>query len=231
MKFLEEIKSKVLTDPKLLFLSEKSIADAEEDLDQFFRECLDKEGVDWERLIESGSASTPSCGHIFQNGDIIYRCRDCTHDDTCVLCSQCFQDQDHEGHDISFSISKGSGGSCDCGEDESWKTPLSCPRHQKSRNSPCIKVENNADYSTVTRKFSEFLNDIVPTLCTNPLEISVSANGQSSPDGPLALVLFNDEKHSYQDVIAVLMMSRVVAVGDTKSANLIAETIDKHVNS
>jgi hypothetical protein len=57
-----------------------------------------------------------SCGHVFRKGELIYRCKDCGSDDTCVLCSQCFNEESHKGHEIIYVISSGGGGCCDCGD-------------------------------------------------------------------------------------------------------------------
>ncbi|KAN0066349.1 E3 ubiquitin-protein ligase ubr1 [Thecaphora frezii] len=72
-----------------------------------------------------------SCGHLFQAGEAIYRCRDCGLDDTCVQCAPCFQASIHvkEGHDIVFSISSASGGCCDCGDQEAWTREIGCRYH------------------------------------------------------------------------------------------------------
>ncbi|KAI8969011.1 hypothetical protein BDF20DRAFT_916425 [Mycotypha africana] len=69
------------------------------------------------------------CGHVFRKGEPVYRCRNCGLDDTCVFCSKCFHATNHDGHDIFFSISPGSGGCCDCGDPEAWKVPLQCKIH------------------------------------------------------------------------------------------------------
>ncbi|KAG0916086.1 hypothetical protein G6F33_002727 [Rhizopus arrhizus] len=69
------------------------------------------------------------CGHVFRKGEPVYRCRNCGLDDTCVFCSKCFHATDHDGHDILFSVSPGSGGCCDCGDPEAWKMPLRCKIH------------------------------------------------------------------------------------------------------
>ena len=34
--------------------------------------------------------------------DIVYTCLQCQAEDTCVMCQQCFNESDHEGHEISF---------------------------------------------------------------------------------------------------------------------------------
>lgn len=58
--------------------------------------------------------------------------RNCGLDDTCVFCSKCFHATNHDGHDILFSVSPGSGGCCDCGDPEAWKVPLQCNIHSLS---------------------------------------------------------------------------------------------------
>ncbi|CEJ03531.1 hypothetical protein RMCBS344292_17512 [Rhizopus microsporus] len=72
------------------------------------------------------------CGHVFRKGEPVYRCRNCGLDDTCVFCSKCFHATNHDGHDILFSVSPGSGGCCDCGDPEAWKVPLQCNIHSLS---------------------------------------------------------------------------------------------------
>ncbi|KAI9244727.1 hypothetical protein BY458DRAFT_560944 [Sporodiniella umbellata] len=72
------------------------------------------------------------CGHVFRKGEPVYRCRNCGLDDTCVFCSKCFHATQHDGHDILFSVSPGSGGCCDCGDPEAWKVPLQCGIHSST---------------------------------------------------------------------------------------------------
>ncbi|SCU96679.1 LANO_0E14070g1_1 [Lachancea nothofagi CBS 11611] len=68
-----------------------------------------------------------NCGRKFQPGEPIYRCKECSFDDTCVLCIQCFNPQDHDGHHVYTSIcSQLNTGICDCGDVEAWNLPLHC---------------------------------------------------------------------------------------------------------
>lgn len=64
-----------------------------------------------------------------------YITRNCGLDDTCVFCSKCFHATNHDGHDILFSVSPGSGGCCDCGDPEAWKVPLQCKIHSSDKTS------------------------------------------------------------------------------------------------
>ncbi|KAI0367458.1 hypothetical protein BV20DRAFT_970410 [Pilatotrama ljubarskyi] len=80
------------------------------------------------------------CGHIFKKGESCFRCKDCALDDSCVLCSRCFDATDHTDHNVSFFIAQQSGGCCDCGDVEAWRHPIDCPYHPYS--------PENAEYIT-----------------------------------------------------------------------------------
>ena len=72
-----------------------------------------------------------ACGHVFRKGEPIFRCHDCSYDDTCVQCAMCFQNSIHarEQHDIVFSVADENGACCDCGDEEAWKCDLRCEFH------------------------------------------------------------------------------------------------------
>ncbi len=170
----------------------------------------------------SDSHFEESCGYIFQRGDLIYRCKTCTDDETCVLCASCFQDIDHVDHEFYYSLSNGSGGSCDCGEDESWNQPLSCPIHKIVHFSEACTKANEGHLM-----FSEILNHSAKILTQDLFSLS---NSHQSSNGNDVLVLFNDEKHSYADVINILMEAGLPEIFSRKDAEYFAETIDKHVS-
>ena len=79
----------------------------------------------------SETARGRRCGHIFKPGEASYACRTCSADETCVLCSRCFESTDHEGHMVRVNISVGNSGCCDCGDDEAWKVPVHCTIHSE----------------------------------------------------------------------------------------------------
>ena len=77
-----------------------------------------------------GGAPRP-CGHIFHRGDLVYSCRDCEVDGTCVLCESCFNASDHVGHNVLFHrTAVHTGGCCDCGDDEAWCVEGMCAAHR-----------------------------------------------------------------------------------------------------
>jgi hypothetical protein len=55
------------------------------------------------------------CQHPFRKNDIVWVCRTCQADETCVLCHSCFSQSDHAGHDVNFYHAQ-AGGCCDCGD-------------------------------------------------------------------------------------------------------------------
>ena len=98
-----------------------------------FRELLCSRGAP--AALEELSARAPQrvCSKTFSYGDVIWKCKTCqVGDDTCVICQSCFQDGDHDGHDVSFYISRQTdGGCCDCGDDGAWAPRGFCRRHGK----------------------------------------------------------------------------------------------------
>ena len=79
----------------------------------------------------SEAARGKVCGHIFKAGEASYSCRTCSADDTCCLCSKCFDAIDHSGHMVRINISVGNSGCCDCGDPEAWKRPMFCTIHSR----------------------------------------------------------------------------------------------------
>ncbi|KAE9035154.1 hypothetical protein PR001_g9433 [Phytophthora rubi] len=88
----------------------------------------------FERFKPRSSAQT-LCGYLFQRNDIVFNCKTCQSDETCVLCLKCFQNGNHEGHDVFFHRTS-PGGVCDCGDSEAWAPEGFCVFHgQREVNS------------------------------------------------------------------------------------------------
>ncbi|KAG6603106.1 e3 ubiquitin-protein ligase [Phytophthora cinnamomi] len=81
----------------------------------------------FERFKPRSSAQT-LCGYLFQRNDIVFNCKTCQSDETCVLCLKCFQNGNHEGHDVFFHRTS-PGGVCDCGDSEAWAPEGFCVFH------------------------------------------------------------------------------------------------------
>ena len=68
------------------------------------------------------------CQHPFKKNELVWACRNCQSDETCVLCHACYQNSCHEGHDVSFYHAQ-AGGCCDCGDPEAWDPAGLCHLH------------------------------------------------------------------------------------------------------
>ncbi|PIA14708.1 hypothetical protein COEREDRAFT_46427 [Coemansia reversa NRRL 1564] len=197
------------------------------------------------------------CGHVFKRGEGVYRCKNCSMDETCVLCTRCFQGTDHTGHDTSFSVNSGTGGCCDCGDPEAWKIPLRCRHHNSfeeleevglepivsSAGAPYVPGYNNNECPTSVKRSIELtiavvLEFILETFATSPISLSAQfdeasimedaknaslAIGDHEQQQKYAVVLWNDEVHSYQDVIDQCTEALQCSQMEAKK---IAETVD-----
>lgn len=165
------------------------------------------------------------CGHIFKAGEASYMCRTCGTDDTCCLCSRCFDSTDHTGHIVRISISFGNTGCCDCGDDEAWKTPLFCTIHSDVQNGPnkgkgkepnVLADDLKTSIQMTIGRVFDYICDVISCspeqLRQAKTKASILKDEESSrlsstyygttaePCQDFALVLWNDEKHTVQDV-------------------------------
>jgi E3 ubiquitin-protein ligase UBR1 len=164
------------------------------------------------------------CGHIFKPGEASYMCRTCGTDETCCLCSRCFESTDHTGHLVRIQISVGNSGCCDCGDDEAWKTPLVCTIHSDIQASPDKGKGKEAPglpddllenlHMTIGRVF-DYMCDVIScapeklrqtkteeTIITDEetARLFPDVYAEEPPCTEWALVLWNDEKHTIQEV-------------------------------
>ena len=68
------------------------------------------------------------CAKQMNYGDVAWRCLDCEKDPTCIICSECFEKGDHEGHRV--QLKRNVGGCCDCGDPEAWDENHFCSDHK-----------------------------------------------------------------------------------------------------
>lgn len=175
----------------------------------------------------SASARGRRCGHIFKNGEATYSCRTCTADDTCVLCTRCFEASDHEGHQVYVTTSGGSSGCCDCEDPEAWIRPVKCSIHtplvtepakesSSTRRSSTLPPELQESIRTTISRAFDFLCD---TLSCCPEDMKPPSSERhirqeeeksrlaeklygvpEQREKEFALVLWNDEKHTVDEV-------------------------------
>lgn len=165
------------------------------------------------------------CGHIFKQGEATYACRTCGTDETCCLCSRCFDSTDHTGHMVRMHISVGNSGCCDCGDEEAWKTPVFCTIHSdmdkvrdkgKGKASPGLPENLVANLQMTIARVFDYMCDVISCspeqLRQTKTEESVLKDEETSRLLPtyygqepeacndFSLVLWNDEKHTVREV-------------------------------
>ncbi|KAK3068015.1 E3 ubiquitin-protein ligase ubr1, partial [Teratosphaeriaceae sp. CCFEE 6253] len=164
------------------------------------------------------------------SGESTYHCKTCAADDTCVLCVRCFEGSEHDGHSVFISVSPGNSGCCDCGDAEAWKREVRCCIHTEGtadRQQGKVKAPvepagaqlppdlMQAIRMTLARAI-DYLCDVFscsPEQLRLPKsETSIRLDETLSRLGPpygeepvdaqpeFALVLWNDEKHTVDDV-------------------------------
>uniref|UniRef100_H2ZUK3 E3 ubiquitin-protein ligase n=1 Tax=Latimeria chalumnae TaxID=7897 RepID=H2ZUK3_LATCH len=183
--------------------------------------------VGLEKLIQS-SGSSELCGKVFKGGETTYSCRDCAIDPTCVLCMDCFQNSIHKNHRYKMNSSSG-GGFCDCGDVEAWKNGPACKKHDPgaagdaSQQHPLVfQAEDVAERAR--KLFTVLLQYMVDMMVwEEEKELPSDLQLGEKPD-TYYCVLFNDEHHSYDQVIYTLQ--RALAC-DQREAQVHTTSIDK----
>ncbi|OAA68646.1 ubiquitin-protein ligase e3 component [Niveomyces insectorum RCEF 264] len=167
-----------------------------------------------------------ACGHIFRPGEATYSCKTCGTDDTCCLCSRCFEATDHRDHMVRISVSPGNSGCCDCGDPEAWKTPMFCTIHStwedgrrakdKGKAAVGTPAELEANIRMTIGRVLDFMCDVIScspeqlrqtkTLQSIQQDERMSrlsatyGGGDAGPPDEYAVLLWNDEKHTVADV-------------------------------
>jgi len=209
------------------------LAGDEQYLRALFRGRLPQQDKEWclqeAQGIREGAEYTEAargkpCGHIFKFGEATYRCRTCTLDDTCVLCSRCFDASDHTDHLVNVSISPGNSGCCDCGDQEAWRIPVHCIIHDakmsstagKKKQMPSVHDEFMESIRMTIGRAIDYMCDVISCspeqLRLQKTEDTIRQDERLShlaskwyeeaedPDPEFALVLWNDEKHTVDEV-------------------------------
>ncbi|KAK3336220.1 hypothetical protein B0T19DRAFT_32995 [Cercophora scortea] len=171
------------------------------------------------------AARGKACGHIFKQGEASYACRTCSADDTCCLCSKCFDATDHTNHMVRISISPGNSGCCDCGDAEAWKKPVFCTIHSvwegdrskgKGKAPAGLPEDLVANMRMTIGRVFDYMCDVIScspeqlrqtkTVASIEQDEKMSRlsstyyGGDTGPPGEYAVLLWNDEKHTVHDV-------------------------------
>uniref|UniRef100_A0A1B0DIL8 E3 ubiquitin-protein ligase n=1 Tax=Phlebotomus papatasi TaxID=29031 RepID=A0A1B0DIL8_PHLPP len=157
--------------------------------------------------LKSDNNVAAVCGRVFKIGEPTYCCRECGVDPTCVLCVNCFKQSAHRHHKYKMGTSNG-GGCCDCGDTEAWKRDPYCEQHVQGLTN---SQPDNPIITERMKKACEMVFHAVLSYCSTSLEIDCNGNmaGVDEDEDFYCTVLYNDETHTYEQVIQTL--TRTVA--------------------
>jgi hypothetical protein len=151
------------------------------------------------------------CGRVFKKGDIVWNCRSCGKDPTCVQCDPCFRKSNHTGHEVYFHRAEGGTGCCDCGDPEAWCKQGNCTEHQPKEEdenyNPVddLPQEVIQGFRAVLQGCLSWISIFVILLVRSfePLDnnqlVELMRNTLSTY--PAILRVHNDDVHSYDEVI------------------------------
>lgn len=191
--------------------------------------------IDVKRLQSlSESALRSVCGRVFAQGDIVWTCRQCAKDPTCVQCDQCFRKADHIGHEVYFHRASGGGsGCCDCGDEEAWSRAGNCLDHNHpscDHHGPTNPLEGfppeleKGVRAVVKGAVGVLVSYIVCTvrgfaaLPKNQFVDEMRVRAE-----PLVVRLHNDDVHTYDEVTAALRAFGL----DARASEQITVKVDK----
>ncbi|PIK60202.1 putative E3 ubiquitin-protein ligase UBR2-like [Apostichopus japonicus] len=159
------------------------------------------------------------------HGTCLLSYRDCALDPTCVLCIDCFQRSGHKKHRYKMNTS-GGGGYCDCGDAEAWTSDPACDMHGVISQQDQNPLETFSE--DIIRRVS-LLVQILINYCnrvinTDQQEVLPEELQSETVIDSYCTILFNDEVHTYEQVIEALKR----AVGcKQKEALELATIVDK----
>ena len=176
--------------------------------------------------VLADSAQRSVCGIVFKKGDLVWTCRQCAKDPTCVQCDKCFRRSDHQGHEVYFHRASGNSGCCDCGDVEAWARSGNCldhnhPSGDATGGDGCgaeadplegVPAELQRGMRAVLRGAMGVLISYVACSVRGfePWDVNTFIHEQQCKERerPLAMIgrLHNDDVHSFDDVINALKL-------------------------
>nr|XP_019044649.1 ubiquitin-protein ligase [Kwoniella bestiolae CBS 10118]OCF23579.1 ubiquitin-protein ligase [Kwoniella bestiolae CBS 10118] len=179
-------------------------------------EAYKAKGIQSFRKTRNGTV----CGKVFNRFERTFTCKTCAINPSVVLCAECFESSDHEGHEVLFGQSYSFSASCDCGDPSAWKVPSSsmgCSHHpplgEGEKPIQILKYEIPDNLLlAIHRTIVMVLEFIIQTLqhslipseyghlpkTEEELKNSEQPTGESRErrdKGPWAVVMWQDEKH------------------------------------
>ena len=195
------------------------------------------------------------CARIFRRGEPIYKCLTCGFDETCALCSHCFQAEQHQGHIVHINIcQRENGGVCDCGDPEAWVGHFACKyalndHANDEGNADDIPADLKESFRLTMSVLLDYIIDVMsqsdPQL--HPFEKTASEKGNKSihntldpqrysydgmasrdrgkPSETFALMVYNDQIRHFRDAVQRIHLASRKV---PEFATMVAEKIQTH---
>ncbi|OUM53395.1 hypothetical protein BVG19_g2673 [[Candida] boidinii] len=187
------------------------------------------------------------CARRIGRFERVYNCLDCGVDETCCMCSYCFNKDQHKDHRVTSHASSGSSAICDCGDENSWKTKLICAASERQKtqnintsipeglkNSIRVTIEVLWDYfidvqilnceslSKINNLSAAIGNEAYFFDILNERNLSeLRYKKRDSKEDEYFLILWNDEFHNWEEA-----MNTIKNICSTH-----AETLAKHIDA
>lgn len=144
--------------------------------------------------------SNSPCARIFRRGEPIYKCLTCGFDDTCALCSHCYQPENHEGHAVHIAIcQRENGGVCDCGDPEAWVNEFHCKYAVEDGANSNLKTSDipEALQFSFFRTIEILLDYIIDVMCQADLQFHSPWEVATNPEGYAANCELDPTKYGH----------------------------------
>lgn len=146
--------------------------------------------------------SNSPCARIFRRGEPIYKCLTCGFDDTCALCSHCYQPENHEGHAVHIAIcQRENGGVCDCGDPEAWVKKFHCKYAVEDESNLSFRTREIPQSLTISflRTIEILLDYIIDVMCQADLQFHSPWEVATNPEGYAANCELDPSKYGYDN--------------------------------
>lgn len=185
-----------------------------------------------------------TCGHQFLRGETCWRCLTCGYDETCALCTFCYNEQDHLGHDVHKSIiNRDFAGCCDCGDEDAYRNSP-CPLYRQPPQIQINTLINEELINHINQLLGILLDFIIDftnysVTCLSPSERADQIrlrhqicvfnkkvyHGVDQDSFKYALVLYSDQVHQYRDAVQRI---RMVTNKTKEFAEMVADRCNQH---
>ncbi|KAL1406424.1 E3 ubiquitin-protein ligase ubr1 [Vanrija albida] len=162
------------------------------------------------------------CGKVLQRYDRTYICKTCANDTSCILCVDCFNAGNHEGHEVLFGLSYTFATVCDCGDSSAWKNNghLGCAQHPPLPEGAAPRPQPEVPQALCQALYDTIvtvLEFIIQVIQHSPLpsefgklpstreEMKADTGPSGEPEdrrgrGPWAVTAWADDKHVLREV-------------------------------